>query len=322
MACSIRANQNQTGGTPMKSSMPRRKFFQAAGAAALASAGLVPSDAAGANQNSATSGKASRLFVGCCAYSYHDYLAKGRMSMEEFILKGVELGLHGVDITGYWLKSTEPASLAALRHFAFKNGMPLSGVACGASMVKADKAKRDQTLEEIKKWVGITDALGAPHLRIFAGKLPAGATPQQAIDWTVEIMKPACDFAGQRGITLGVEDHEGITQEAGAILEIVRRVDSPFAGINLDITNFVAASDEDQYKAIVACVPYATQTHIRDYFGDSHHPVDLDRVWQIFARGGYRGYMSAEYEGQEDAMTAVPKLVDQIKALCRKYSTA
>jgi hypothetical protein len=31
--------------------------------------------------------------------------------------------------------------------------------------------------------------------------------------------------------------------------------------------------------------------------------------------------MSAEYEGKEDAMTGVPKLIEKIKALCRKYSS-
>jgi hypothetical protein len=30
--------------------------------------------------------------------------------------------------------------------------------------------------------------------------------------------------------------------------------------------------------------------------------------------------MSAEYEGEESALTAVPRLVDRIKALCTKYS--
>jgi hypothetical protein len=47
----------------------------------------------------------------------------------------------------------------------------------------------------------------------------------------------------------------------------------------------------------------------------------LDRVWQIFARSNYKGFMSAEYEGEEDPSTGVPKLVDKIKALSRKYSS-
>jgi sugar phosphate isomerase/epimerase len=245
------------------------------------------------------------------------------MSMEDFILKGVELGVAAVDMTVYWLKSTDPGYLAGLRHLAFKNGLPFSGAACGASMVEPDKAKRAAVLDDIRKWIAVTDSLGAPHLRIFAGALPKGDfTVAEGIDWTVELMKPACDEAGKRGITLGIEDHEGITQRADATLEILHRVDSPFAGVNLDISNFVAESDEDQYTQIEACVPYATHTHIRDRFGDSHRPIDLDRVWKIFAQAGYRGYMSAEYEGEESAVTAVPKLIDRIKTLCAKYSTA
>jgi L-ribulose-5-phosphate 3-epimerase len=306
----------------MNPPIPRRGFLQTAGTAVLAGAGLSLSAEPRGNAASAASPPASRLFVGCCAYSFRKYLASGRMTMEDFILKGVELGLHGVDITAYWLKSTEAAYLTSLRHFAFKNGMPFSGAACGATMVHVEKSKRDAVLEEIKKWADATETLGAAHLRIFAGELPKGATTQQGIEWTVEVMKPACDYAARKGVTLGVETHEGITQRADAMLEILRRVDSPYAGVNLDITNFLADSDEDQYKQIEACVPYATHTHIRDRFGNSHHPVDLDRVWQIFVRGGYRGYMSAEYEGEEDAMTAVPALVDKIKALCKKYSSA
>ena len=43
---------------------------------------------------------------------------------------------------------------------------------------------------------------------------------------------------------------------------------------------------------------------------------------QMFAQSGYQGYVSAEYEGEEDPMTGVPKLVERIKALSRKYSSA
>jgi hypothetical protein len=68
------------------------------------------------------------------------------------------------------------------------------------------------------------------------------------------------------------------------------------------------------------CVPYATQTHIRDHF-DSGQPIDFDRIWQIFVKGGYKGYMSAEYDGKEDCLTAVPKLLERIKSMCHKYSS-
>lgn len=242
------------------------------------------------------------------------------MAMEDVIRKAVELRIDGVDMTAYWFKSTDAAYLASLRHLAFKNGVCFSGAAAGASTVQTDPDKRDQVLEEIKKWVDVTESLGAPHLRVFAGKLPAGATVQQAIEWTVDTLNAACEYAGKKGITLGMEDHEGITQNSEACLEIVGRVDSPYFGINLDITNFIATAQADAYAQIEATVPYATHTHIRDRFVNGE-PVDLDRVWQLFARANYKGFMSAEYEGEEDPSTGVAKLVERIKTLCRKYSS-
>jgi sugar phosphate isomerase/epimerase len=261
-----------------------------------------------------------RLLPGCCAYSFHTDLAKGKLTYPEFLDKVVEMGSVGADMTVYWFKSTDPAYLANLRHLAFRKGIPFSGAACGASMVQASAAKRRQVLADIKKWVDVTDRLGASHLRIFGGPLPKGATVKQGTDWVVEVMKPACDYSGKKGITLGIEDHHGVTQNADVCLEIMHRLDSPYAGINLDITNFVPTPTADAYAQIQNCAPHATHAHIRDHFADGT-PVDLDRVWRLFAEAGYKGYMSAEYEGKEDASTGVPKLMDKIKTLCRKYST-
>jgi sugar phosphate isomerase/epimerase len=261
-----------------------------------------------------------RLLPGCCAYSFNTYLSKERMTYPEFFDKVVEMGSVGADMTVYWFKSTDPAYLDDLRHLAFRKGIPFSGAACGASMVEASAAKRREVLAGIRKWVDVTDRLGASHLRIFGGPLPKGVTAKQGTDWVVETMKPACDYSGQKGITLGIEDHQGVTQNADICLEIMHRVDSPYAGINLDITNFVATPSADPYAQIKACLPFATHSHIRDHFEDGT-PVDLERVWRLFAEAGYKGFMSAEYEGKEDAMTGVPKLMDKIKTLCRKYST-
>jgi len=300
----------------------RRDFLRAAGPAFIAGPELARAARTWAPnaRNEPGSIETPRLLTGCCAYSYSKLLGAGKMTMEDVIRKAVELGIDGVDMTAYWFKSTDPAYLASLRHLAFKYGVCFSGAAIRASTVQAEAGKRAQVLEEIKKWVDVTESLGAPHLRVFAGKLPAGATVQQAIEWTVDTLKQACEYAGKKGITLGMEDHEGITQNADACLEIVNRVDSPFFGINLDITNFIPTAKADAYAQIEATVPCATHSHIRDRFQNGQ-AVDMDRVWRIFARSNYKGFMSAEYEGEEDPSTGVPKLVDKIKALSTKYSS-
>lgn len=290
----------------------RREFLQTAGLAAA----VWPAGAAHGRPESPPAASGARLLSGCCAYSYHPYLEPGKMTMEEFILKAVGLGVVGVDMTAYYLKSTDPSYLVSLRHLAFKNGLPFSGAATGTEMCLADPAKRTAAVADVKKWVDVTEWLGASHLRVFGGAVPDGATNEQGIQWVVEVMKPACDYSGAKGITLGIESHGGITSRAENILEILRRVNSPYAGCNLDITHF----RENEYAQIEMCVPYATHAHIRDHF-DSGQPIDFDRVWQMFVKGAYKGYMSAEYEGKEDCLTAVPKLVQGIKGMCRKYSS-
>ena len=299
----------------MKNPLDRRRFLKAAGAAATCS--LSPNFCAGASADARPAEARPRLLTGCCAYSYRKYLEHGPMTMEDFILKAVELGIDGVDMTTYYLKSTEPSYLLSLRHFAFRHGVPFSGAAIGTDMCQADPPKRAVEVAKIKKWVDATELLGASHLRVFGGEIPQGATDEQGIQWVVETMQAGCDYAATKGVTLGIESHGGITSKASNIIAILRGVNSPYAGCNLDISNFPT----DEYAQIEACIPYATHTHIRDRFTKSKQPIDLDRVWQMFAQGGYQGFMSAEYEGDEEAMTGVPRLIEKIKTLCKKYSS-
>ena len=171
--------------------------------------------------------------------------------------------------------------------------------------------------QKSSKASGATDLLGASHLRVFGGNPPPGTLEAQGTQWVVETMKAACDCAGKKGITLGIESHGGITARASTVVEILRRVDSPYAGCTLDISNF----SENPYPQIEALVPYATHTHIRNLYGTPKKSLDLERFWQTFAKAGYQGYISVEYKSEEDRMTGVPKLIEKVKALCKKYSS-
>jgi sugar phosphate isomerase/epimerase len=300
----------------MNNTLRRRDFLKTAGMVSVGSLGL--SLGAGDEPAQRAVATGARLLPGCCAYSYGSYLGKGKMTMEQFILEAVNLGVLGVDITTYWLKSTEPAYLASLRNFAYRHGMPFSGLAIGADLCQPEGPKRKEVIETMRKWVDATELAGASHLRVFGDKLPAGATEERGVQWVIETMKVACEYAASKGVILGLETHSGLSTKAANVVAILRGVDSPYAGCNLDISNF----RENPYEQIQTCLPYATHAHIRDFYGEPKKPLDLDRVWQMFTQSGYKGYMSVEYEGEEDAMSGVPKLINKIKPLCRKYSTA
>src|SRR5438270_10871281 len=126
----------------MPKSTQRREFLKTAGPAALLGPELVRGAHSCTSTSTATSEPgthaAPRLLTGCCAYSYSKLLGAGKMTMEDVIRNAVALGIDGVDMTGYWFKSADPAYLASLRHLAFKNGVCFSGAAIGASTVQAE----------------------------------------------------------------------------------------------------------------------------------------------------------------------------------------
>lgn len=312
----------------MQGEIGRREFLRSAGACVFGSAGaeLLGSSAARAMpQDTRSAGPGiPRLLSGCSAYSFRKRLMSGQITMEDFIRSAVDLRLDGVDLTVYYLKSTEPAYLESLRYLAFRNAVAIIGAACGSRTVQADPAKRTEAVEDIKKWVDVASWLGAPQLRILAGNLPQGVSLAQATDWVVETMKAAVEYSGNKGIILSLENNRGVTQNADTCLEVIHRVDSPYAGITLDITHFVPAPSQDEYAQIAACIPYATNAHILDRF-DSGLPIDLERIWKLFAQAGFKGYMSLEYDpkpGAEDASgIEIPQMISEIRALCRKYSS-
>ena len=301
--------------------MIRRDFIKGAACSPLMLSVLrATSQTTGTDQFTASAvepGKMPRLFTGLCAFSYREELSR-QMKLEDFIQRAVDLNVDGVDMTTYYLKSTDPAYLAHLRNVGYRAGMPFSGAACGSSLMQADATRRNAVLADIKKWVDVTDRLGASHLRIFGGPVPKGAAAGPVLDAAIEIYKAAADYSGERGITLGIENHSGITQTADVCLEIMHRVNHPYAGINLDLTHFLPAATA--YDQIAACLPYATNVHVRDRF-DDNSPIDMDRVWRMFAGAGFKGYMSVEFSSAtEPAASGVPRMVAEVKSLNKKYS--
>ncbi len=83
----------------MSTPLNRRSFLTVTSLASAGSLGFHYSAKAEAGERNP--GSHARLFPGCCAYSYGSYLGKGKMTMEDFIVKAVELGVVGVDITTY-----------------------------------------------------------------------------------------------------------------------------------------------------------------------------------------------------------------------------
>jgi len=70
--------------------------------------------------------------------------------------------------------------------------------------------------------------------------------------------------------------------------------------------------------------PYAVIVHFKEKIADENgvkQKADMDRLIGMFAKGGYRGYLSLEYESEELPETAVPRLTRELKQAIRKQSS-
>ena len=250
-----------------------------------------------------------------CAYSFRNQLKDGSMTYADLIRMAADLGADGVDLTTYWLSDTSDQTLFPLKKLAYRSGIAIYTIGIGASMAQPTPELRATEVGNVRKWLDATERIGASHMRVFGGDVPKGANEEQAVAWAVETLKRCADEASKKGITLGVEDDGGITTNADRTVEIVKKTDSQWVGINLDVGNF----PDDPYTQIEMCAPYATNVHFKSQvrINHQHQPADWPRMLKILGNAGYRGYLALEYELTDDPLTAVPRLVSKMRDVIR-----
>ena len=252
-----------------------------------------------------------RFHPAICAYSFRKGLQDKSFSYEDLIRLTANLGADGIDLTTYWLPDTTDQTLFGLKRLAYRSGVALYTIGIRARMAQPTAELQAAEVATVRKWLDVAERLGASHMRVFGGAVPKGASEDQAVAWAVETLKRAAEEAGKKGITLGVEDDGGITTNADRTVEIVKKADSPWAGINLDIGNF----PDDGYRQIEMCAPYATNVHFKAevHMTKKGEPTDIARVLGILGKAGYRGYMAVEYEAEGDPKVEVPRLIAQMQ---------
>ena len=241
------------------------------------------------------------------------------MTYENLIRYVSELGLDGLDTTVYWFPDTSNQFLASLRRTAYKNAVSLYSIAVRVRLCQPTAELQRAEVETAKKWIDVAERVGATHVRVFGGTIPKGVGESQAIAWAVEVLKRAAEYAGGKGIILGVEDDGGLTTTAEPTVAIVKQADSPWVGINLDTGNF----PKNGYSQVALCIPYAVNVHFKERIAGEDGTkanADWDRLLSMFVKGGYKGFVSLEYESVESPETAVPRLAAELKRGVRKYS--
>jgi sugar phosphate isomerase/epimerase len=151
-------------------------------------------------------------------------------------------------------------------------------------------------------------------IRVFGGKPQGGTSEKQAVKNIIANLGIACDYAGDKGIILAIENHDFLT-DVDRLLPIVEAIDTPWFGVNFDSGNI--APTDDPYSKLEQLAPYAANAQVKIEIpvnGKKQH-ADLGRIVNILKQANYAGYVTLEYEGKEDPYKAIPRYLKELRGL-------
>ena len=268
----------------------------------------------------------SRLMLSLAGYSFRQFFKEGkgidakanpakRIDMLKFIDYCAEQRCAAECTSYYFPAKVTNEFLIQLKRHAFLAGVPISGTAVGNTFTHKPGAKRDAEIQSVKDWADHAAVFGAPHIRVFAGDAQ-GNSKEEAKKLCIEALEECCDYAGRKGVFLGIENHGGIVAECQDLLDIVKAVKSPWCGINFDTGNF---HTDDPYADLERIAPYAVnvqwKAEVLPRGAKQKQPADLKRIVKILRDANYQGFVALEYEAEEDAWVAVPRLLNQMREL-------
>lgn len=295
----------------------RRTFIRTTTAAAAGTFLLSPAIAT-------VAAKKSPFKISLAEWSFHRALFANEMSNLDFPKITRELGLEGVEYVNQFFKdkAKDEKYLAELKKIAKNEGVKNVLIMCdGEGMVgHPEKAEREKTVENHKKWIDAAAFLGCHSIRVNAG---SRGTYEEQQKLAADGLRMLCEYGDSQKINVIVENHGGLSSNGEWLAGVMKLVDHKQVGTLPDFGNFTINNQTgetyDRYKGVELLMPYAkgvsAKSHVFDKNGDEAE-MDYYRLMKIVDEAGYKGFVGIEYEGSElpekEGIIATKKLLEKV----------
>lgn len=268
--------------------------------------------------------------IAVSTYSFWRFKKGLRLPIETCIEKAARMGFDAVEVLHIQMQKQSNDYLQQLKRTALINGVDLCSLSTHQGFLSPDKNKRQKNIDHTKHCIDIAHKLGIPIIRINTGTwgtsesfnelmknrgeedpLP-GYTDEDGFSWVIDSIRQCIPAAREAGVILGLENHWGLSRTPEGLLRIVNAIDSPWLRVLLDTGNFL----EEPYDKLKRCAPQTVFVQAKTYFGGGLWytlDLDYDRIARILHEANYRGYISLEFEGNEDYQTALPKSLELLR---------
>lgn len=311
--------------------MNRRHFVKSSAAlmASAATATTVVSAAVG-QEDSKTQTPFVPNRIACSTYSFWRYRDDSKFTMTRCIDLISEMGFDGVELLEVQMEKKTDQYLRQLKRQALVNGLDLVGISTHQDFVDPDPAIRKKNVEKTNASIELAYKLGIPTIRVNTGRWGTskdfdelmankgieprleGYTDDEGFKWVTDSLAECCKTAEKCGVTLGLENHWGLGRTAEGVLRCIKTVDNPWLKATLDTGNLF----ERRHEQFRLMAPETVFVQAKTYYGGgTWYTLDIDypEIVKILQAANYRGYISLEFEGQEDYQTAIPKSLAMLR---------
>ncbi len=259
-----------------------------------------------------------RLQYSVNAYSFNDEFRSGEMNLFDMMEFAADIGLNAVDLTSYYFSSypklPKKPEIFALKKRALELGINISWTGIRNNFVTADEEARKQDLKMIKDWLDISSNIGSSILRVFTGRnQPKGYTKEQVKTWLVDAFKDCAQYGAEVGVIAALQNHNEFLFTADEVIDIIKRVDSEWFGLILDISGLRTTSDP--YAEAEKLAPYAKYWFIKEhlYHNQVKTPTDMKQMAAIIKRHNFRGYVSFESLSDGNPKRIIKNMLEEFK---------
>nr|WP_275983925.1 sugar phosphate isomerase/epimerase family protein [Paenibacillus hamazuiensis] len=267
-------------------------------------------------------------------WSCHSYFYNHTWKNIDFIrFAGRETRAAGVELLHrFWYPDDE--SQSAIERALQQENLEVACVGASNNFALPDAQERAGQLRQITESVDIAAAYGAKVVRVFSGNRQEGVDFAEARRWIVDGLKAAADYAGRKNVVLCLENHGLFAGKAEQVRDIIRAVDSEALRSTFDMGNFLLVG-ELPGDALDVLQPLVNHVHAKDfvpvdggYAGNTYSALNGDRyagkvlgeggvdVHSLLARlhqGGYDGWVSVEFEGDEEQRDGSIRSVEYVQ---------
>jgi L-ribulose-5-phosphate 3-epimerase len=269
--------------------------------------------------------------IGISTYSFWQFNGPKEDKPMEFCMdQAARIGFDGVELLLMQMSSEEPAYLKKIKKYAFHTGLDLMGFSTHQGFLCPDKAKRDENIKLTIQQIEMAYELGIPTMRLNTGRwgtisdfddlmakrgiepvLP-GYTEDEGFKWVIDSIAACMPKAEECGVVLGLENHWGLGRTAQGVKRIVDAINSEWLMVTLDTGNFL----ENPYPQLEMLAPQTILMQAKTYYGGGKwYTLDLDypRIGEIMRKAGYKGYISLEFEGNDEPIKAVTQSLEVLR---------